>query len=228
MATRAERRDTTETAILNASLSLLSEGGVAALTLRGVARELSMVPSALYRYVRNRDDLITALIVHAFNDLADTVQAASDAVPAEDLRGRWRAFAFSQRTWMLANPHAWDLAQGMPIPDYEPATEQLYGPAIRLHLLLIRLGADAEAAGLRARVPPQDPPAIPGLPGVLAAAGVEISEPTALMGLAAWHLLAGVLYSERFRQAGWDAIDADRYYEVMVGVTEQLIFGPRA
>ncbi len=225
MPTRAERRDTTGTAILTASLKLLSQGGVEALTVRGVARELSMVPSALYRYVRNRDDLLTTLILHAFNDLADTVEAACDAVPADDLRGRWRAFAFSQRAWMHANPHAWILAQGMPIPDYEPSSEELRLPAMRLHLLLIRMGADAEAAGYRSEVPPPSPPVIPGLPQILAAAGAEISEPTAVAGLAAWHLLAGVLYSERFEQAGWDAIDSERYYAVMVQLSERLIFG---
>ena len=227
MATRAERRDTTEAAILAAALKLLAEGGPEALTVRGVARELSLVPSALYRYLRSRDELITALIEHAFNELADTVQAACDALPAEDLRGRWRAFAHAERNWMHANPHAWVLAQGMPIPGYEPDDERLHAPATRIHLMLLRLAADAEAAGWRPSVPDAPQSAIPGLPAMLAAAGVQVSEATAMTGLAAWHLLAGVLYSERFHQAGWDLIDTDRYFEVMVEASERIIFGPR-
>ena len=55
MATRSERRDNTESAIIDAGLQLLAEGGAEALTIRGLARKLVLVPSALYRYVRNRE-----------------------------------------------------------------------------------------------------------------------------------------------------------------------------
>ena len=39
------------------------------LSLRAVARELGMVSSALYRYFASRDDLLTALIIDAYNVL---------------------------------------------------------------------------------------------------------------------------------------------------------------
>ena len=44
--------------------------GAAGLSLRAVARRLEMVPSALYRYFPNRDALLTALIVDAYQALA--------------------------------------------------------------------------------------------------------------------------------------------------------------
>ena len=61
MPTRAEHRDTTESAIIAAGQRLLAEGGADALTIRGVARELDLVPSALYRYVTKREDLLDLL-----------------------------------------------------------------------------------------------------------------------------------------------------------------------
>jgi AcrR family transcriptional regulator len=222
-----EHRDTTEAAILAAGLSLLAEGGAEALTVRGLARELSLVPSALYRYVRDRKDLLRLLISHVHTDLADTVEAAINAVPAEDLRGRWRAFAFALRTWALAHPHEWVLVYGTPSPEYQPPADLSYQPASRMHLMLIGLGAGIEAAGIHPRVwTPGDRPAIPYLADYLELSGShEISEQTALAGMAGWHLLGGAIYAEQFRQVGMDMIDPDPYYDAMVAASERLIFG---
>lgn len=225
MSTRAERRDATEAAILAAGLKLLSEQGAEALTVRGLARELSLVPSALYRYVKSREDLLEILVGHAFADWADTVEAAHDAVPAADLVGRWRAFAHALRNWALANPHMWRLVQGQPVSGFGAALARSYARATRLHLLLARLGADMEAAGVRPNLAPGLPPSMPGLPMLLAASGVQVSEPTALAGMASWHLLAGAIYAEQFGQAGIELVDPDLHYEAMVSATERLLFG---
>jgi len=226
VSTRAERRDTTEAAILTVARRLLAEGGLEALTVRGVARELSVAPSGLYRYVRSRQELVGLLISHAYADLADEVEAAHDDVAPEDLRGRWRAFAYALRAWMLAHPHDWMLIQGIPIPGYQAPADPAVLPTMRLHLLLIRLGADAEAAGVCPHVSASgSAPAIPGLPSLLALSGLQISEQTALAGMAGWHLLGGVLYSEVFQLAGNELTDHDRYYDAMVAASERLIFG---
>src|ERR1700680_208487 len=49
----------------------LAEHGSAALSLRAVAREVGMVSSAVYRYFPSRDDLLTALIVDAYDAVGD-------------------------------------------------------------------------------------------------------------------------------------------------------------
>ena len=41
------------------------------LSLRAVARELGMVSSGIYRYVASRDDLLTLLIIEAYDALGD-------------------------------------------------------------------------------------------------------------------------------------------------------------
>lgn len=56
----------------------LAAEGAAKLSLRAVARELGMVSSALYRYFPSRDDLLTALIVDAYDAVGEAAEAARD------------------------------------------------------------------------------------------------------------------------------------------------------
>src|SRR3954462_13728481 len=66
----------------------LARDGAAALSLRSVAREGGMVSAAVYRYVASRDELLTLLIIDAYNALADHVEAALGDSTARDGRGR--------------------------------------------------------------------------------------------------------------------------------------------
>ena len=49
----------------------VARDGAAALSLRSIARDLGMAPSALYRYFDGRDALLSALILAAYEALAD-------------------------------------------------------------------------------------------------------------------------------------------------------------
>src|SRR5580693_9144815 len=69
----------------------LAETGAQGLSLRAVARELGMVSSALYRYFPSRDDLLTALIIDAYNALGEQAEEANAAVKATHYRARFRA-----------------------------------------------------------------------------------------------------------------------------------------
>ena len=65
----------------------VARDGAAALSLRSIARDLGMAPSALYRYFDGRDALLTALILTAYEALAAEAERAADqARPRE--RGR--------------------------------------------------------------------------------------------------------------------------------------------
>src|SRR4029453_1796564 len=65
------------------------------LSLRAVARDLGVVSSAIYRYFASRDDLLTALILDAYNSLGAAVEAADrGVVDATD-----RAAAAGAFTW---------------------------------------------------------------------------------------------------------------------------------
>src|SRR5580700_8534374 len=59
------------------------------LSLRAVARDMGMVSSALYRYFASRDDLLTALIMDAYNAIGEAVETAeADVRDRSQVRGR--------------------------------------------------------------------------------------------------------------------------------------------
>ncbi len=68
-------------AIKDEARKQLAAEGAAKLSLRAVARELGMVSSALYRYFPSRDELLTALIIDAYDaigEVAESARAAAD------------------------------------------------------------------------------------------------------------------------------------------------------
>ena len=54
----------------------LAEEGASSLSLRAIARHLDMVSSGIYRYFKSRDQLLTALIVDAYEALGTAVEEA--------------------------------------------------------------------------------------------------------------------------------------------------------
>ena len=89
------------------------------LSLRSVARDLGMVSSAVYRYFDSRDALLTALIIDAYDDLGEAVEAAEAAVrrtrPARAL-----ARDLPRRPRLEHGPTAaeYGLLYGTPVPGY--------------------------------------------------------------------------------------------------------------
>src|ERR1700733_4552672 len=80
----------------------VAAGGALQLSLRAVARELGMVSSALYRYYPSRDELLTALIIDAYDSLgAAAEQAIVGPGPA---RERLIAACHAVRDWARSNP----------------------------------------------------------------------------------------------------------------------------
>lgn len=98
------------------ALDQLAESGAAALSLRAIARELNLVSSALYRYYPSRDELITALILDAYDDLAYALEAAGTSRRAP--RRRWLDTCHALRGWSLDAPHRFALVYGSAIPGY--------------------------------------------------------------------------------------------------------------
>jgi AcrR family transcriptional regulator len=117
------------------------------LSLRAVARDMGMVSSALYRYFASRDELLTALIIDAYNSIGAAVEAAADGgVERSDLRGRWFAICHAVRDWALANPAEYALIYGSPVPGYA-APQDTIGPASRTPNALVAILSDGVAAG---------------------------------------------------------------------------------
>jgi len=122
----------------------LAASGAGGLSLRAVAKALGMVSSALYRYYPSRDDLLTVLIIDAYDALGAAAEtAAGQAGPA---RERWIAACHAVRDWALANPHEYALVYGSPVPGYR-APEATIGPAARVPLAFAGLLGEALARG---------------------------------------------------------------------------------
>ena len=108
----------------------LAATGADGISLRAVARELGMASSALYRYFPSRDDLLTALIIDAYDAIGEAAeQAIADEKPDESWgRDRWLAACHAIRGWALEHPHEYALIYGSPVPGYR-APEATIGPA---------------------------------------------------------------------------------------------------
>jgi AcrR family transcriptional regulator len=111
------------------------------LSLRGVARDLGIVASALYRYFPSRDALLTALIIDAYDALGAVATEAEAAVPRTDLRGRWLAVCRAVRAWALSHPAEYGLLYGSPVPGYA-APQETVAPAAKVVLLLVDVVVD--------------------------------------------------------------------------------------
>src|SRR2546421_1581771 len=87
------------------------------LSLRAVARDMGMVSSALYRYFASRDDLLTALILDAYNALGEVAERADAAVTDRaDPAGRRLAGAPGLRERAGGQPPRYALIYRSPVP----------------------------------------------------------------------------------------------------------------
>lgn len=195
------------------------------LSLRGVAREMGMVSSAVYRYFASRDELLTALIIDAYNALGEAVEKADAAISDRaNLRARWLSVGRAVRRWALRTPAEYALIFGSPVPGYRAPQDTVIA-AQRTPLTLLRIVA--HASGTPATVP---------LPAAVANDLVALSRqlppdgdlalltPTQLaIGSFAWIHLFGAVNFELFGQLN-NVIDArEEYFDAQLGwLADQL------
>ncbi|TDC76331.1 TetR/AcrR family transcriptional regulator [Streptomyces hainanensis] len=194
------RREVTA-AIKDEARRRVAAEGAPRLSLRAVARELGMASSALYRYFPSRDDLLTALIVDAYDAMGEAAEAGLAAAPRTDPGARWVRVCGAVRDWGLANPHEFGLVHGTPIPGYAAPrdTEQ---PGVRVPLALLAVAREAHEDGLLGRpawgVTPE--PVRADTKAVAAEFAPELPEPAVAALLAAWAQLIGLVSFEVFGQ----------------------------
>jgi AcrR family transcriptional regulator len=94
----------------------VSTTGASALSLNAIAKQMGISGPALYRYFRNRDELITELVLDAYRDLTDACRSAARAQDSPAVR--LTAVATAIRRWALAHPHRYLLIYGTPVPGY--------------------------------------------------------------------------------------------------------------
>ena len=191
--------------------------GAAALSLRAVARDLGVVSSAVYRYVENREELLTLLLIDAYNELGDEVDAAVAALPENDFAGRFKALGSAVRRWALREPARYGLLFGSPVPGYRAPAERTTGPGSRVIYALMALLDGAYRAG-RLAVPGEpsavaEPstvaaPLAADLERIRAGMGLEVPDRLLARGALVWTALFGAVSFEVFGQYGADTVAA--------------------
>jgi AcrR family transcriptional regulator len=125
----------------------LAEQGPGAVSLRGIAREIGIASSALFRYFPSYNELITALVIDAYDSLADAMSAGRDAIDPADHAGRWYGICLAYRHWSQENPAEFALLHGTPLPGYSAPPEATGPPAGRFAEVGLECFAAAVAAG---------------------------------------------------------------------------------
>jgi AcrR family transcriptional regulator len=125
----------------------MAEAGAAALSLRAIAAEMGITAPAIYRYFPNRDALVTALIVDAFDALGAATREAAVADPGAPAGERMLAGLRAYRAWALAHPAEFALLFGTPILGYHAPREVTVPAARRAFAALLEVPVRAWARG---------------------------------------------------------------------------------
>lgn len=197
---RARFRNQVRDDVKRVALRQLAEGGPQSISVNAIAKELGVSGPALYRYFRNRDDLITALVIDAYGDLAAAIEAAIERRPATQ---RLTALARGYRAWAVEQPHRYRLLFAEPTPGYDAHQEQLVDAAQRLMVTLAGVLAETGASAA-----PPPPRMARQLKAWARKRGIEADPALAHRAITAWSRLHGIVSLEiegNFASMGLDA-----------------------
>ena len=136
---RAQIRDE----IKQAALRQLARSGPAGVSVNAIGKELGVSGPALYRYFASRDELLTELVIDAYDDMAAALRAAIAATRKRARHARFDALARAYRAWAISQPHRYRLLYGPPLPGYDAHARRLIEASkASMDLLLEVLPAD--------------------------------------------------------------------------------------
>jgi AcrR family transcriptional regulator len=177
----------------------------------------------VYRYIESRDELLTLLLIDAYGELGDAVDAAVGEVDAGNYGGQFHALARAVRDWALAEPARYALLFGSPVPGYRAPAERTMEPGTRVIRTLMEIFDAACRAGvlrLEADAAAEVPPVLAAdLEAIRGEFGLVV--PDALLARCAlvWTSLFGAVSFEVFGQYGADTFTArDELFQHHLGV----------
>lgn len=210
---RQRARTETEAEIIRIGNRMLDSGGIDGISLRAIARELGIVSSAVYRYVRSRDELLTILISDAFTSVADAVDR--DLVPQRSVF----TIGATMLEWSRQYPNRWALIYGTPIPNYQAPRESTVVPGTRIMVTLAGLVAELPASPSPSPVPAE---ALEPLRVGLEELGVSHDDPVIMRTVAVWVAVIGLINALRFGQfgPGFDSVEDELMQGLVTTLTE--------
>jgi AcrR family transcriptional regulator len=226
MSRRDRMRDLTIAEIKATARQQMAESGTAGVSLSAIARAMELSAPALYRYFASRDDLVTALIVDAFNDLADTIQAAESAVEAKTCALKIAASCLAYREWAIAHPVDFQLIYGNPIPGYVAPAEITVPLARRPFDGLARLFLEAYQGG-ELVVPAEYVPVPASITAHFAIwlpeAGYDFPDALLCLLMSGWARIHGMVMLELFEHLGPVVGDSAAFYRYELGAFLQQL-----
>jgi AcrR family transcriptional regulator len=174
----------------------VDDGGLAALSLNAIAKQMGMSGPALYRYFASRDELLAALITDGYGEITRAVEkaAAGGGEPEE----RLAAVAHAYRGWALAHPRRYALLFGERPEGFRDPEEAILQGAMGVLLEIV-----AELAG---DAPGAPDPELAGW--VERRGGAELPSRVPRLSLLLWtrmHGIVGLELSGAFGDIGVDA-----------------------
>lgn len=172
-----------------------------------------MVSSAVYRYFPSRDELLTALIIDAYDAFGAAAEKADATVARDDFKGRWRAVGLAAYRWSGRHAAEYALIFGSPVPGYR-APDDTIGPATRFTAVLLAILSDAHRAGVE---PPSFPSMTPAarndINRLRNSIPTDIGTEWLAAGLRAWTGLIGVISFIRFGHLHNVVNDYEAYFD---------------
>lgn len=198
--------------VKQAALRQLAESGPAGLSVSAIGKQLGVSGPALYRYFASRDELLTELVIDAYDDLADALRAAARQPAVTEPRARFDALARAYRSWAVAQPHRYRLLFGPPLPGYDAHAQRLVDASQAAMNQL--LGVLRELGDRTAPAPPQ--PLASQLTAWALAHDPSISPSTALRAVLIWSRLHGLVSLEIAGNFASMGIDPGQVFEAQL------------
>jgi len=156
---RQRVRQATIEEIMTTARQQIAENGAANLSFGAIARAMGMTPPALYRYFKNRDALVMALVVDAYDSMAEAMEQADAAPPADDFPSRFFSIMRAYRRWALVHAEVYALMYNPPVSDPNLVLERIGNSMVRsLRVMVEMLWAAHESGCLTIPAPYREPP----------------------------------------------------------------------
>lgn len=196
---REQQRENTREEIKALARAQMSKDGTAGISLRGIAGEMGLTVTALYRYFASRDDLITALILDGFNAQADALEEAIARRDPDDYSGQLYDALMTYRAWAVDHWTDYQLLYGNPIPGYEAPADLTVPAASRILTAMVRVLVMAHQAG-KLHLPPEYQDIPPHIAAHMAQIpGAEGVPPQVIyLGVVGWTRIHGLITLELY------------------------------
>ncbi|PSJ29719.1 TetR family transcriptional regulator [Streptosporangium nondiastaticum] len=214
-------------AVKETARELLADLGAGGLSLEAVAAAGGLAVAEVETVFPHRDDLLTALLIDAYNESGAAMEEADRAAADSNASAGTRLLAATRalRQWSVANPAVFALVYGSPVPGYH-APEDTVPPASRTPAVLAGILRSALESG--ELTPPRR--AVPGPPLIRPEAtalfgGLPPEPFTDVIerGIVLWSNLVGLLVFEVFSRTHDSVRDQSSFFDFAIAVSAENV-----